>query len=400
MNNFTKIDYNYFYFKSIISNIIGEGYTNKFLDLINKDYISISGSSILQTISKKIYNNSDLDIYIEINKLNFKEVLDLLTFLHFNFNDDNCVELYKYNNNRFMYMYKNYTEYYQLEYIFNPTNINNHINPNHNNPNYINPNHNSNNNSNNEYSSTLKKYLKLLIKFINFNNKKIELIFISKDIETILENTFDYDIVKNYWKKNIIYCHNINAILNKTGRMSLKHFVNRIILSKNYMEFNNFIKRYIKYTQRGYQLFIHKTKLTFHILEYILNIQRSRNYMYLYPEGINHYLNIYEFLDNIKYEAIYIYLSKLSINEGEYGIILEKKNHLVKYILLSGVIQNYKFRKNLINYSDYLLHRYLHPESKFILYVSNNWKNMQNKSKKDKISYITSNNQLKFLSMN
>ena len=379
MINFTKIDYNDYYFKSIISNIIGEGYTNKFLDLINKDYISISGSSILQTISKKIYNNSDLDIYIEINKLNFKEVLDLLTFLHFNFNDDNCVELYKYNNNRFMNMY------------------NNNINPNSNINQIYN---NSNNNSNNEYSSTLKKYLKLLIKFINFNNKKIELIFISKDIETILENTFDYDIVKNYWKKNIIYCHNINAILNKTGRMSLKHFVNRIILSKNYMEFNNFIKRYIKYTQRGYQLFIHKTKLTFHILEYILNIQRSRNYMYLYPEGINHYLNIYEFLDNIKYEAIYIYLSKLSINEGEYGIILEKKNHLVKYILLSGVIQNYKFRKNLVNYSDYLLHRYLHPESKFILYVSNNWKNMQNNSKKDKISYITSNNQLKFLSIN
>ena len=342
MINFTKIDYNDYYFKSIISSIIGDGYTNKFLDLINKDYISISGSSILQTISKKIYNNSDLDIYIEINKLNFKEVLDLLTFLHFNFNDDNCVELYKYNNNRFMNMYNN------------NINTNSNINQIYNN---------SNNNSNNEYSSTLKKYLKLLIKFINFNNKKIELIFISNDIEIILENTFDYDIVKNYWKKNIIYCHNINAILNKTGRMSLKHFINRIILSKNYVEFNNFIKRYIKYTQRGYQLFIHKTKLTFHIFEYILKIQRSRNYMYLY------------------------------------SIILEKRNHLVKYILLSGVIQNYKYRKNLVNYSDYLLHRYLHPESKFILYICNNWENMENKSKKDKICYITSNNELKFLSI-
>ena len=100
MMNFTEVNYDYLYFRSIISNIIGEGYLNKFLDLINKDYISISGSSILQTISKKKYNNADLDIYIEINKLNFKEILDLLTFLHFNFNDDNCVELYKYNNNR------------------------------------------------------------------------------------------------------------------------------------------------------------------------------------------------------------------------------------------------------------------------------------------------------------
>lgn len=390
MINFTKIDYNYFYFKSIIANIIGEEYTNKFLDLINKDYISLSGSSILQTISKKIYNNSDLDIYIEINKLNFKEVLDLLTFLHFNFNDDKSVELYKYNNNRFMHMYKNYTEYYQLEYIFNPTNTNNYINPNNNN-------NSDDNNPNNEYSSTLKKYLKLLIKFINFNNKKIELIFISNDIETILEKTFDYDIVKNYWKENIIYCHNINAILNKTGRMSLKHFINRIVLSKNYIEFNNFIKRYIKYTQRGYQLYIHKTKLTFHILEYILNIHKSRNYIY-YDQESRHYFSLFNYLDNIRYFSVYINISKIS-KDGEYNLILEKRNHIVKYVLLSGIIQNYKFRKNLINYSNYLLNEYLHPKSEFILHISNNWKTMKNKSKKNKISYITYTNQLKFLSL-
>jgi len=395
MMNFTEVNYDYLYFRSIISNIIGEGYLNKFLDLINKDYISISGSSILQTISKKKYNNADLDIYIEINKLNFKEILDLLTFLHFNFNDDNCVELYKYNNNRFMQMYKNYTEYYQLEYIFNPTNVNN----------YINPNYDYNdNNDNNNYSYTLKKYLKLLLKFINYDNKKIELIFISNDIETILENTFDYDIVKNYWKQNLIYCNNINAILNNTGRMTLKHFINRIVLSKNYMEFNNFIKRYIKYTQRGYTLFIYKTKITFYILEYILNIHRSKNYMYLYPECINHYFNIYEFIDNIKYETIYIYISKLSIDEGEYGLILEKKSHLIKFILLAGVYQNYKFRKNLLSYSNHLLNNYLHPESVYVFYLSNHWKDKSNdklvdKSKKNNISYITSNNELKFLTL-
>lgn len=400
MINFTEVNYDYLYFRSIISNIIGEGYVNKFLELINKEYISISGSSILQTISKKKYNNADLDIYIEINKLNFKEILDLLTFLHFNFNDDNCVELYKYNNNRFMHMYKNYTEYYQLEYIYNPTNINNYINPNYNNPN----NNDSNNPNNNDYSSTLKKYLKLLLKFINFDNKKIELIFISNDIEIILENTFDYDIVKNYWKQNSIYCNNINAILNKTGRMTLKHFINRIIISKNYMEFNNFVKRYIKYTKRGYILFIHKTKITFYILEYIINIHRSKNYMYLYPECINYYFNIYEYLNNIKYETIYIYLNKVSIDEGEYGLILEKKSHLVKYILLSGIIQNYKFRKNLLNYSNHLLNNYLHPDSVYVLYISNHWKDKSSdknidKIKKNNISYITANNELKFLTL-
>jgi hypothetical protein len=390
MINFTGINYDSSYFRSIISNIIGEGYVNKFLDLINKDYISISGSSILQTISKKKYNNSDLDIYIEINKLNFKEILDLLTFLHFNFNDDNCVELYKYNNDRFMYMYKNYTEYYQLEYIYNPSNLNN----------YINPNYNPNNNDPNNYSSTLKKYLKLLLKFINFDNKKIELIFISNDIEIILEKTFDYDIVKNYWKQNSIYCNNINAILNKTGRMTLKHFINRIALSKNYIEFNNFIKRYIKYTQRGYELYIYKTKITIYIIEYILNITRSKNYIYSYPLWIDSYYNNYQFLDNIKYEAIYIYLYKLSIDKGEYKLVIEKKSHIVKYILFAGIYQNYKFRKNLLSYSNYLLNNYLHPESVYVLYISNNWKDKNiYKTKKTNISYITLNNELKFLTL-
>ena len=48
-----------------------------FMNLINQDYISISGSSILQIIQQEFYQNTDLDIYIEIT--NFDNLLTSYT---------------------------------------------------------------------------------------------------------------------------------------------------------------------------------------------------------------------------------------------------------------------------------------------------------------------------------
>ena len=42
----------------------------------NYNYISISGSSILQIIQQHIYTNTDLDIYIEISNLNKIKLFD------------------------------------------------------------------------------------------------------------------------------------------------------------------------------------------------------------------------------------------------------------------------------------------------------------------------------------
>ena len=55
-----------------------------FMNLINQDYISISGSSILQIIQQEFYQNTDLDIYIEITNFDnskIKNIHNLIRFL-------------------------------------------------------------------------------------------------------------------------------------------------------------------------------------------------------------------------------------------------------------------------------------------------------------------------------
>jgi hypothetical protein len=257
-------------------------------------------------------------------------------------------------------------------------------------------------NSTDEWYPSLRKYLKLLLTFKNQNNKKIELIFISKNIEIILLNTFDYDIVKNYWKQGIIFCNNLIGIAENIATMSLTHFINRICINKSKQEFDNFIKRYLKYTKRGYQLFIHKTKITNHIIKYIINIYKSRNYID-YIEYDNNGLFYNRTINNVRYECIYIYIyiiNKLNFEKE----ILEKKSHLIKYILLAGVYQKYKFRKNIIKYSNYILDEYLNPNSPYVIYTLNKTYNKyinnikdNNINKEKKIYYISNNNLKQFV---
>ena len=190
-----------------------------FMNLINQDYISISGSSILQIIQQEFYQNTDLDIYIEITNFDnskIKNIHNLIRFL------SNFIE----NKNSII-------NYYQEIQSVNFTNHN-----------FI---------SNNPYFS-LRKYIKLFQLFENKQtNFKIELIFIKCDIEYMLKNTFDYDIIKNYWKQNKIYSLNYFSIFNKTATMTLDHFINRILFGSK-KEFTNFIDRYNKYSNRGFKI--------------------------------------------------------------------------------------------------------------------------------------------------
>jgi hypothetical protein len=326
---FTKIDYDYNIFYKLLQNHLNlnNNKIDKFIQLINNPNISISGSSILQIISKEFYDNSDIDIYIELNKVNICDIINLIHYLHYNFNEDKNKSLYVKTLNKFIL---NYNIYSSNKYL-------------------------SNDNLS-DYSS-LKKYLKFLIKFMN-KNKKIELIFISCNIETILENTFDYDIVKNYWKQSYIYSFNIHSIYTKIATMSISHFTNRVL--KTYHEFNNFITRYIKYTNRGYKIFIHKTFITSKIFQYIIDIYTSKNYAYVD-------LLLYSTINDKLYYSVYIQKYIYSKNKI-FILYLEKKQHIIKYILIASIYQNFKLRKKIINYSNYLLEEYLHPDSKYIKY--------------------------------
>lgn len=340
-----------------------------FMNLINQDYISISGSSILQIIQQEFYQNTDLDIYIEITNFDnskIKNIHNLIRFL------SNFIE----NKNSII-------NYYQEIQSVNFTNHN-----------FI---------SNNPYFS-LRKYIKLFQLFENKQtNFKIELIFIKCDIEYMLKNTFDYDIIKNYWKQNKIYSLNYLSISNKTATMTLDHFINRILFGSK-KEFTNFIDRYNKYSNRGFKMFIHKTYITNQIFNHIITIYFSSAYpLEIYLNGkmikYNNYKEMvpYYFYRDIKlfrsYEFPYDILSN---NLSILTIIIP--DYILKYIIIAGIVQKHRLYKNLNNFSNYLLEKYLHPESPYILYKGLQWKD-HTKNNIKKICYINNSNKLLLLSI-
>lgn len=127
---------------------------------------------------------------------------------------------------------------------------------------------------------SLKEYIDKIVSLKSGSNS-VDIIIINKSIEELLENTFDMDIVKNYVKvrddKLCIYSSNIEAINEKKATISNKHFENRIM--HNAYEFNNFVKRYVKYSKH-YDIWIGDCILSIDkfttIIEYIFeDIQKN-----------------------------------------------------------------------------------------------------------------------------
>lgn len=358
---FKNCDYNKDLFNSILlSNLKGQKHVDKFLCYINYNYISISGSSILQILQNKTYNDTDLDIYIEVSDITQKQINNikkLLTFLYslkfkcYNIQlDDLLMDL-------------------EISLSYGISNIDIDLS------NY----------------STLKQHIKHYTMLTNkITMSKIDLIFIKSDIETLLLNTFDYDIVKNYWKKENLFSFNPNSISNKIATMSLKHFVKRI-LSGSKHEFTNFINRYIKYSDRGFKIIIHKTMITSQLFNYIIKAFYNANYKN------SMYYNIQLFWDgevtldkNYKKNIILYYSNYL------YKFEYIAYDHILKYILIAGVSQRIMFSKKLSLYADHILHDYANPESKALLAKINNW-DLKTENK-NQIYYLNNNNELKIIS--
>lgn len=364
---FQKVDYN----QQIFLDYLGKHFPNQtdlntFLECINYNYISISGSSILQIIQQHIYTNTDLDIYIEISNLNKTKINNIKKLI------------------RFLY---NFVEYTDLDLIYDLTKVNslnsgiNTIPTNHNYP-------------------SLKQYIKLYQLYENkTKNFKIELIYIKCDIEHLLINSFDYDIVKNYWKQYNIYSLNMFAITTKVATMTLNHFVRRIMLGST-KEFTNFLDRYNKYSNRGFKIFIHKTFLTKFIINHITSIYFTSIYpqrtfingiLYIYNHhivrfNINYYINNISYIQTVQCrELVYNYKNNLNI------LSFFISSYIIKYILIAGIIQRKLIYRKLNNYSSLLLEEYLHPKSAFILYKNLTWGAQPSNNI---ICYINKNNKL------
>lgn len=102
---------------------------------------------------------------------------------------------------------------------------------------------------------SLSKYISNVITLKNpLTEISIDIIIINCTIQKLLTETFDFDIVKNYYSNNILRICNPHSIINKTANMTLCHLKNRIFY--NIIELYNFIYRYTKYSDRGYKIYI------------------------------------------------------------------------------------------------------------------------------------------------
>ena len=199
-------------------------------NILNHKDISISGSSILQLYNQYILKNADninindIDIYYQISINGSKKLNDLIFQLVAS-----------------GYTYKHFTNKSTIFLM-----IMNQINSAHRTPGLA--------HESSKYFS-LFKFINRIITLKNpITSKSVDIILIKCNIKKLLLESFDFDIVKNYYSKGVLYILKSDAILNKKANMSLSHFKNRVL--DNIYELYNFINRYTKYNNRGYDIHI------------------------------------------------------------------------------------------------------------------------------------------------
>ena len=268
-------------FKSISTNFDISSYLNKIIfnnhiecinfNIFNKKGISLSGSFILELYNiissdKNIINSNDMDIYIELDKVSISYLEELFMKLFIS-----GYRLYQ-KKNQSSKLYKNYNNIvFELYKLYNPKYCQDCID--------------CNNSQTNKYFS-LSKFIYNIITLENiFSGQKIDIIFTKCTIRKLINESFDFDIIKNFVTLNKLYFYNKDAIDNRIATMTSTHFKNRVI--SNIYELNNFILRYEKYTNRGFKIFIDNNEITkifinkiINIVLYVLNININKpNYI-------------------------------------------------------------------------------------------------------------------------
>lgn len=218
-------------------------------NIFSESFISISGSSILQIYNTFILKNNDninindIDIYIQPSKQYKRKIENILFKLvssGYQFN------LYKNNISAAYDSLKLKLEKILLQKESKC--IDNNI----------------------KYFS-LSEYIYTVITLYNpFINKSIDIIFIRCNIKKLLIKTFDFDILKNYYNNRKIYIYNTKSILDKKAIMTENHLSNRVF--SNIIELYNFTKRYKKYYDRGYNIYIDCNKVPNCFITKIINL--------------------------------------------------------------------------------------------------------------------------------
>lgn len=281
-------------------------------NIFNKRGISLSGSTALELynnikfkeINKEnnqfMINSNDIDIYLQLDLLSrsYLENFFLRLFM------SGYRLVHKQKNNKKTKLYKEYEDLmFQLLVLFHYQQCKHYSLL-----------------ENNKYFS-LSQYIYQIINLENiYTGQKIDLIFIKCSIRKLLTNSFDFNIVKNYYTLNTLYIFNKDAIDNKIATMTLQHFKSRVIT--NIYELHNFILRYKKYSERGYKIYIDDNEINNTFIDQI-------NKILLYKFNIieSNYLNSKIYLSNNASDIIYtFYIKYFYINEELIKYIYNPKN--------------------------------------------------------------------------
>lgn len=279
----------------------------------NIDTASLSGGSVIQLYESSIdeikqANINDLDIYMKIRQ--YKSYIKDLVFnlIEQGYRCKSSYDLSKADS--YEYMLKKFLKFNKAKkYNVNKTNT---------------------------YFS-LKKYINGVITLYNKNIKKsIDFIITRVNIENLLTKTFDFDIVKNYINisyGNCIKMLNKSSIDTKIATMSIPHFKNRVL--DNIYEFNNFITRYMKYSNKGYTIYIGKQLITRKVFNTIV-----LNFMRLCPNKSNTTFDLSETSKTV-YNS---YARKITMNEN-YNVIDRNYTNIKHNVYRNYVKENYLFLK-------------------------------------------------------
>ena len=371
ISNFEYNYINYAYDTNKFKQLLNEFFNSRdtvldFIKLMNQKHVYISGSSIMKVISNDDYKISDLDIYIDITKFNDGDIKNLLISIndfmkkskYYTEKEFNLEGLHKKNKFKFLSRYIDYkysrkhkniyqrelkkycrinrilkdsSEYKKIigtRWYAEPKNVVKYGNRKNfvtNNDKFLELRKNIMAKSKvvceNHANYCLRGHLLDYYKFAHANSfKNIEIMFISKPIDEFMITTFDLSIVQNYYSMGKIYCNALDDIRNKKANISFAHFYRRILYSSH--EFNNFLTRYNKYTERGYQIYVGGLKMNDDIVSYIKNIRLSKD----------------EFL-NIKSD---IYRNTYIERYGFKYPGFNKNQYIIVYLITKILIQKYK----------------------------------------------------------
>ncbi len=229
-------------------------------------------------------------------------------------------------------------------------------------------------------------HLKNVLQLNNYYiQKHIDLILIDIDIEIFISETFDYNMLKNYIYQKKLYMNNEIDVINKHAKMNIDTFYQ---IFNNEYKFNNFIKRYQKYTSRGFQIFLCENEFTIQLFEIIVkfiinkltNICNKKLGYRLNNENFSGHLSSFEYIkmtendiilkgiDNIQNKEYFISFYDKQIIDNplpSISVFFNVKNILISYKEswnkndYLGVGKHYLFINKM---KEDLVKKVLHPE--------------------------------------